>query len=156
MVTCCGCKHYIPLRRDTELFRCRSKNWNFYSTNICVDYERKPMSDKIEINVTVNDRPGTLADVSPETLMGLRDKAVPTIEPVKLTEHGDYGYHSPHNGSPRFFFRDEDTGKIKAYDTWGRCVSTDANRDNDCYPRDAYVATGNIFKDMREGKYDGS
>lgn len=103
------------------------------------------MSDKIEIKVTVNNRPGTLADVSLETLTGMRDKAILTVKPI---EHGDYGYIGCNKNEPRnhrLFV--EVNGKIHPYCGDKVDVGIDANFS---YWRNHYTITSNIFKDMQE------
>lgn len=110
------------------------------------------MSDRIEINVTVNDRPGSLADVSLETLTGMRAKAVPTVEPVKPIEHGDYGYIGRNTPTHQRLFL-EINGKIQTFCNDGHHI----DRDDVNKPRwrKDYTVTGNTFKDMRE-KHNGS
>ena len=104
------------------------------------------MSDQIKITVEVNGRPGTLADVSQETLLGMRDKA--RVVELKPIEHGGYGYSSRNRLFPRLFIKIN--GAIAAYDDRGALCCKDVNFDNmKC--SDPYIADGNIFKDLQNG-----
>lgn len=116
------------------------------SYDICnLSFKEKQMSDKIEIKVTINDKPATLADVSPETLGAIRRRTQPTVKPI---EHGDYGYISHPNNHRLFTQKD---GVIVAYCRNGECLRNGADVNHPAYRKD-YTITGNIFKDMRNGK----
>ena len=128
-------------------FKVTIKKWK-QAIGVCGYFKEKQMSDKIEVQVTVNGERGTLADVSEETLIGMRNKSQPTVVPIK---HGDYGRRLIHDGGSRFFFRDEESGDIKGYDKKGELVLDDAN---DHHMRGDYMVNGNIFKDMCDGKYN--
>jgi len=107
------------------------------------------MPDKIEINVKINDKPATLADVSLETLIGMREKAVLTPEPIK---HGDYGYvrgaKKYSEIKYRFFCVPDDATFIEVYNKWG-CLVVRHPVDGPCH-RDLYAITGNIFRDLQK------
>ncbi len=137
--TCDECRHY-----DECGIRMRAVR-EFYHRSECSKFRRKQMSDRIQVDVMVNGYAGTLADVSEETLIGMRNKSQPTVIPIK---HGDYGRRTILGEGPRFFFRDEKSGDIKGYGEKGELVVDDAN---DRHMRGDYIATGNIFKDMQSG-----
>lgn len=133
----------------------RFRDYLSIPNKICKFFERKPMSDQIKINVEVNGQPGSLADVSPETLMGMRNKAVPTEVVAKPIKHGDYGYVIFCNGKKYFRLylqSDDGNGVIAAFDKIGHRTIRDINENSG----QEYVSTGNIFKDMQEKTNDNS
>jgi len=114
----------------------------------CGHFRRKQMSDKIEIDVRVNGEPAKLSDISDETIANLKKS-----EKVKQVKHGDYGFLTSEKQAPRFFF--EVNGAVGSYDKYGEMVAPDANKVdrlvyNPCYK---YLVTGNVFEDMRNGKF---
>ena len=135
-MTCDSCVYY---KNPCDL-HCLTRN-----NRVCSYYEEKPMPDKIEINVTVNGKPVTLADVSLETLTKLRDATEPEPKPI---QHGDYGYYRRgcdcHSRAFRLFVRGEN-GKIEVYSETGKKMQGDAN----CV-FNLYIITGNIFEDMEK------
>jgi len=116
-------------------------------TETCPEFRRKQMPDEIKITVEVNGQPGTLADVSLETLTGMRDKSQASVKPVKPIEHGDYGYYEGAPHCHRLFVRDRVTAKANAFDKGGQC-GQDVDQPS---MRSKYTITGNIFKDMQNG-----
>ncbi|MCP4596237.1 hypothetical protein [Neptuniibacter sp.] len=91
----------------------------------------------------MNGRPGCLADVSEETLIGMRNKSQPTVVPIK---HGDYGYL----GTPserRVFVRVVNV--VASFDVGGTLMRPDANRYNRRHSGTPYIITGNVFEDMQ-------
>jgi len=105
------------------------------------------MPDKIEINVKINDKPATLADVSLETLTRMRDAT--ESKPIK---HGDYGYvrgaKKYSEIKYRFFYVPDDAAFIEVYNKWG-CLVVRHPVDGPCH-RDLYAITGNIFRDLQK------
>lgn len=101
------------------------------------------MSDQIKINVEINGQPSSLADVSLETLIVLRDRAVLAVKRVK---HGDYGISKT---SPRLFIKTK--YGVSGYSARGDLMVDDINA---YYRRDEYTILGNIFKDMEKANDD--
>ena len=138
-MACDSCVYY---NNPCEIHRLMRDN------RVCSEYERKPTSTRIEINVKINDKPATLADVSLETLTGMREKAVLTPEPIK---HGDYGYYlggcNRHSRAFRLFVKGGN-GKIESYSEAGKKMQGDAN-DTPGFDL-LYIITGNIFEDMEK------
>lgn len=145
--TCCECRHYrAPVRAPYVCFCVRHKRY-YNNIKTCFSHSRrKQMSDNIKITVEVNGQPGTLADVSADTLIGMRNKSQPMVVPIK---HGDYGHTNAFN-FPRFFFKGSGDAHVRGYDEDGNLtVKCDPNIGD---TRSTYKIDGNIFKDMQSGK----
>lgn len=141
MITCEDCTYY----KDPCIIYCL-----IYNNCVCNFFERKSMPDQIKINVEINGQPGSLADVSLETLTGMRDKATPTVKPKpkpKPIEHGEYGYIGRNYPPNHRLFLTID-GKIKAFAPNGDRIDRD-DINAPCWRKD-YTIIGSIFKDMQE------
>ncbi len=147
--TCCECRFYrATVRAPYVCFCVRHKKYYNNIVTCFFHYRRKQMSDRIQIDVMVNGYAGTLADVSEETLIGMRNKSQPTVVPIK---HGDYGYTAGLY-LLRVFFKGPNDDHVKGYTIDGELtVRCDPNVPG---TRDTYTITGNIFKDMQDGKFN--
>ena len=146
LVHCVECEHFEEHTRDNFYCSKFKKVYEAYCCNhgSCQYYRRKQMPEIIKITVEVNGQSGTLADVSKETLLGMREKSEITVR-VKPIEHGDYGYNDL---DPRLFVKNHKTGKIDAWDTNANWACDDVNTKQH---HSWYTITGNIFKDLQNG-----
>ncbi len=145
--TCKDCEHYLyeSSRHFSNEFSCLMHRM-IYTTAIkkCNCFERKIMSDRIEIDVKVNGEPAKLSDISDETLANIKKS-----EQVKPIVHGDYGYIID-NKSPinhRLFIGEGE--RVAAYCDDGEKICDNVNSPNCTYD---YTITGNIFKDMKNAQ----